>query len=101
MRGGHIFDGAWAMVMIHDHYHGSWTAFRSETTRFRVMTPGRTGEFLRLFDPGLWDSIDFTNFTLFHHPGCKTYRFGVGLLLEKSPETNAPPAPGRASYHCP
>jgi ABC-type sugar transport system substrate-binding protein len=80
--GGHTFDGAWVMVLIHDHFHKVFESFRLEQTDFFVMTPENVSQYQDVMDQSRWSDIDFTRFSKFENPSISSYDFGVGLILQ-------------------
>ncbi len=85
--GGHIFDGAWAMVLIYDHFHKVFTAFQSEKTQFFLITPENVDNYKKIYTPSVWQKINFKKFSKFENPEIIDYNFGVGLILEGSFQT--------------
>jgi ABC-type sugar transport system substrate-binding protein len=80
--GGHIFDGAWVMVMIYDHFHKVFKQFQSENTSFFVVTSENVGKYRTIMDAKNWHKIDFKAFSKYEHPQISAYNFGVGLILK-------------------
>ncbi len=80
--GGHIFDGAWVMVMIYDHFKNAIETFQSEKTSFFVVTPTTVENYKKITDENIWDQIDFKQFSKYKNPNIKSYNFGVGLILK-------------------
>ncbi len=79
--GGHIFDGAWVMVMIYDHFKKVINSFQSEKTNFFVLTPTTVEKYRKITDERIWDQIDFKQFSKYENQNITSYNFGVGLIL--------------------
>ncbi len=79
--GGHIFDGAWVMVMIYDHFNKAIKTFKSEKTDFFVLTPTTVERYRKITDESVWNQIDFKRFSKSENPNIISYDFGVGLIL--------------------
>jgi ABC-type sugar transport system substrate-binding protein len=81
--GGHFLEGAWAMVLLCDHYHG--IDFASERIDWRSemlpLTKETVGNYLKYFGTGHWRKIDFRQFSKFYNRDLKTYNFSLETLL--------------------
>jgi ABC-type sugar transport system substrate-binding protein len=77
--GGHFMDGAWALVLLHDHHQRPAKGPTNEKSQLAVVTRDNVEAYQRLFAPGL--AIDFTSFSRVLHPEQPAYRFSVDALL--------------------
>lgn len=81
--GGHFLEGAWAMVLLCDHYHG--IDFASERIDWRSemlpLTQETVGNYLKYFGTGHWRKIDFRRFSKFYNRDLKTYNLSLRALL--------------------
>lgn len=88
--GGHYFEGAWALVLIHDFIHGSdFKAFG--TTAFTTkMTPQTKEDFAQLQDifsaltSKSLEDYDFKQLSVHHNPDLKNYDFSLESFLQNS-----------------
>jgi ABC-type sugar transport system substrate-binding protein len=83
LAGGHFINGAWAMVMIHDHHRGR--DFRDEgltqeRPMFALFNDRTAAQFVAHFDEQL-GQLDFRQFSKAHNPRLKRYDFGFEQLL--------------------
>lgn len=80
--GGHYMMGAWAMVVIYDHWHGALpddlltgkAAFELE-----VISKDNVQQYLPLLQPDYWQAFDFRRLSFRHQPEQSSYHF---VLLE-------------------
>ncbi len=84
LAGGHFINGAWAMVMIHDHFRGH--DFRDEGLMLErpmfALFDARLAEvFQSRFGQG-YDRIDFRRYSKAHNPRLRRYDFGFSQLLQ-------------------
>jgi len=91
--GGQILEGAWAMVLLCDYYHGidfasERVAWRSEMLPLTKETAGPSTKYL---GPGNWEKLNFRRFSKFHNPDLKTYNFSIKTLMGKPRATKAKP----------
>lgn len=81
--GGHFLEGAWALVLLHDHHHGR--DFASEGldwhTAMVPITRDTVDTFLRFLGEGEWESIDFRAFSRVANPEVKHYDFSLRALF--------------------
>ncbi len=81
---GHFLEGAWVMVLLHDHHHGLDFArervdWRSEMLPITRENLSRCLEFLG--DSRRWKAIDFRAFSKAENPGLSRYTFSFEALL--------------------
>lgn len=89
--GGHFMDGGWALVLMHDFYHGidfapSGTTIRS---RMHVISQENVDSFLALPSKKQWDDIDFRQFSKIYNPKLLKYDFSLSAVL-KAKRNRAP-----------
>ncbi|MEZ5476473.1 MAG: substrate-binding domain-containing protein [Thiolinea sp.] len=83
--GGHVFDGAWLMVLLMDHFNGQTDAFIEEKTRFSVVNAENMNQFKALMQPEYWERIDFRQFSqAYGHE--RPESLGFHLLIENARE---------------
>ncbi|WP_188694871.1 ABC transporter substrate-binding protein [Bowmanella pacifica] len=78
--GGHFMIGAWAMVMVYDHLHGSLPDYVKQGEPLfdlHLMHKGNVNELGPLLAPKAWQGVDFRSYSLHHNPGQRKYRFVV------------------------
>lgn len=78
--GGHIFDGAWSMVLAYDHFNGQLTNFVDERTDFYFAGKHDVETVSQLMSEQHWREIDFSQFSR-RKKGVDGYHFGPQLLL--------------------
>lgn len=87
--GGHVMDGAWALVLLYDYHHG--IDFAKDRVDWRSemipITKGNLQRYSNLLDRK-WDRIDFRAFSKKCNPGLKHYRFTAESLLSQQKNTN-------------
>lgn len=84
LAGGHFINGAWAMVLIHDHFKGR--DFRDEglmleRSMFALFDARLADVFLSRFGQG-YERIDFRRYSKVHNPRLRRYEFGFAQLLQ-------------------
>ena len=80
--GGHIFDGAWLMVLLLDHFNDESKEFLDYKTQFSVIDENNVEVLNKLLEPKLWKSLDYRKFSKSYgnkHPD----NFGVHLLMNE------------------
>ncbi len=88
--GGHILEGAWALILMHDYLKG--LDFSQENTVFKTRMHAIDGDNVEavswfLFDQ--WDNVDFKPFSKDTH-GSLLYRFDLLHLIETVSSTGTP-----------
>jgi hypothetical protein len=81
---GHFLEGAWVMVLLHDHHHGLDFArerveWRSEMLLINRENQARCLAFLE--DSRKWETVDFRAFSKAENPGLSRYTFSFEALL--------------------
>jgi len=81
--GGHFLEGAWALVLLHDHHHGRDFASAGLDWRTAMVpiTRGNVDVFLRFLGEGDWESLDFRAFSRVANPALKHYDFSLRALF--------------------
>jgi ABC-type sugar transport system substrate-binding protein len=83
LAGGHFVNGAWAMVMIYDHYHGKDfmdQGLELEMPMFTLFTPLLADKFQMVFNGK--NPIDFRRYSKVLNPQVQRYAFGFEQLLK-------------------
>lgn len=79
--GGHIWDGGWSVVLLHDYFY----RFDFETTMMRTrnvpLTDLNIGEYLTYFADSDWSKIDFTTFSKAYYHEIEHYDFSLEAVL--------------------
>lgn len=84
LAGGHFITGAWALVMIHDHFKGRDfhdEGLMLERPMFALFDARLADVFLARFGEG-YDRIDFRRYSKAHNPALRRYDFGFAQLLQ-------------------
>lgn len=79
--GGHLFDAAWAMVVVYDHLNNKNNSFIDERTQFHWSTKSDQSTMRLLAKPVCWNHIDFKAFSK-THTGNSHYEFGDKLIVD-------------------
>lgn len=81
--GGHVFEGAWAMVLIHDHSQGVELSGDDAlfSTRQSLINSDNVDSIYRLLYGDLFSTIDFTQFSRAENSALKEYDLSVVKLM--------------------
>lgn len=83
--GGHFLEGAKALILIHDHYHGIDFVNNPGVemqTGMKAITAGNAGEYLDALSKLDWNKIDFRKFSRKYNPGLQSYDLSLDALLD-------------------
>lgn len=83
--GGHFFEGGWALLLIHDYYHGlDFTNDPGKTseTRMSAITADNVDAYLKKLSNPDWNKIDFKQFSKKYNPSLQKYDFSLEALLK-------------------
>lgn len=83
--GGHLFDGAWVMVMVVDHFNGYINDFFDVNTQFSFTGKDHLMELRTLLDEGAWARLDFRRYSQ-HYGATEKFEFGADLILQQMRE---------------
>ncbi len=84
--GGHIMEGAWAMVLLYDYYHGVDFIDSLGTnirTPMSAVTRKNVDKYLQFFSQEQWLKVDFRQFSKHVNTDMQKYRFSVDILLDQ------------------
>jgi len=83
--GGHFMEGAWALIMILDHYNGHDFASHGATrhSHMRRIDRRTLDRYLPALDRSNWPRIDFKRFSKTYNPGLKTYDFTPEAVIRQ------------------
>ena len=84
--GGHLFDGAWVMVMVFDHFHGHVENFFDIKTQFAFAGKEDLASLKALIDREAWSRLDFKRYSQ-HYGAQGNYAFGAELVLKQIRDT--------------
>ena len=79
--GGHLFDAAWAMVVIYDHLNKKTEHFVDERTQFYWSAKSNQSTMRTLAESACWNHIDFKAFSK-THTGDRPYDFRAELIID-------------------
>lgn len=82
--GGHLFEGGWALLLIHDYHYGIDFAQDpgiSSTTEMRAITADNVQNYIEQLRNPDWSKIDFKQFSKKYNPALKKYDFSLKTLL--------------------
>jgi ABC-type sugar transport system substrate-binding protein len=89
--GGHFMEGAWALILAHDHHHGHDFADDLQSAFHTPYTP-ITADNARAYRDKLgnadWSVIDFKQFSKVHNPDLEQYRWPLDTVLEQLPSAD-------------
>lgn len=80
--GGHIYDGAWLMILLVDHFNGKTPAFLDEETAFYVMDKKIVDGVKKILKPDFIDNFDFKQYSVAYNLKRPT-KYGVHLILDQ------------------
>jgi ABC-type sugar transport system substrate-binding protein len=84
--GANVFEAAWALIVLHDYFHGIDFA-ETEGLKMRsnmpLMTLSRVEEYEKALDPTTWQKINFRNFSKHYNHSLKKYDFGIESILRE------------------
>lgn len=83
LAGGHFLCGAWALVMIHDHYRGrdfKDLGLVQQQGMFMLFSKQDAGRYLARHGKGLAE-LDFRRYSRVLHPAQARYRFDAQVLM--------------------
>ena len=78
--GGHLFDGAWLLVLLLDHFNGLTPNFLYEKTQFSSISIDKLSQLREIMDPTKWQEVNYKKFSKsygYKHPK----QFGSHLIL--------------------
>lgn len=82
--GGHFLEGAWALILAHDHHRGHDFAddlgvdFHS---RYTPVTAANAKDYLATIADADWSKVDFRRFSKVHNPDLQTYRWPLDAVF--------------------
>lgn len=84
--GGHFMDGAWTLVLIHDHYQSRWGGDKIKNLKsgMSVISSSNIQNYLIQFKDRDWRKIDFKAFSKLYNPEQTEYHFSLQKLLNNS-----------------
>jgi ABC-type sugar transport system substrate-binding protein len=77
--GGHVIDGAWALVLLYDLHHRPSLGPAEEKSQLAVVTRDNVDAYERLFTRRR--EVDFRRFSKVANPGLEAYQFSVDAVL--------------------
>ena len=84
--GANYFEAAWALIVLHDYFHGIDFA-ESEGVKIRtempILTRANIDHYVKALDRTNWDKINFKNFSKHYNESLKEYHFGVEAILRE------------------
>lgn len=81
--GGHLFDGAWLMVLLMDHYNNKAPQFLDEKTTFYVMDKASLKKVKKILSHQFWDTFNFKHLSQ-SYGHTRPNKFGVQLVMEQN-----------------
>lgn len=82
--GGHLFDGAWLMVLLLDHYNKKIPIFLDKKTIFIGLYPSNIKLIRNIMDSSKWKDIDFRKFSKTYNNKAGDFFLDSYLLLSNS-----------------
>ena len=83
--GGHFMEAGWAIILLHDHFHGADFAKTpggaSRTTPFYLITKETVHTLDKVIGPEFWGQVDFRTFSRVHNPTRDGYDFSYTKLI--------------------
>lgn len=78
--GGHVFDGAWALMLIHEHVQNNSPAFVDTRTQFYWADRHNLSTVEQMLAPSHWQQFDYAAQSKSLAPNSSAY-FGAALML--------------------
>ncbi len=78
--GGHFMTGGWALILLHDYFHGRDFAeigTELQLPLFSSLDRQRVINYLDVFGDGDWSKIDFRSFSKVFNPDLSRYDFSL------------------------
>ncbi len=82
--GGHFMEAGWALLLLHDHFHGIEFADTLGTridTEMSMVDKHNIDDFLNIHKHG-WSQFDFKHFSKVHNTSLSIYDFSLQALLK-------------------
>lgn len=83
--GGHFMNGACALIVLYDYYHGidiNKKNYELNIKIFSAINDIESDKFLNYLDETNWNKIDFKRFSKALNPGIKDYNFNSKKILQ-------------------
>ena len=77
--GGHFLDGAWALVLLHDHHHSPGLGPSQEKSQLALVTRQNVDTYEGIFTRP--KAIDFGRFSKVRNPAVTSYAFSIDAVL--------------------
>ena len=84
--GAHFMEGAWALVLLHDYYHGKDFADTIGTqirAPFHAITQANVQQLKLVTQPEHFARIDFKTFSRVYNPELTAYHFGIEPVMSQ------------------
>lgn len=85
--GGHFFDGAWALILLHDYVKGIRPKVHYLSNSFYAITSDNIDVYKELLISDNWDFINFKKFSKFWNKDLKEYTFTLNDILSSYDKT--------------
>ena len=83
--GGHFFDGAWALLLLHDYHRGVDFPRLDMQSHLSAMHGANVDRFDTLLRPSTWRSLDLSRFSRALHPANRPFEIAPETLLQEPP----------------
>ncbi len=92
--GGHFLDGGWALVWVHDHYHGRDFADSGTTVNTKMVHATRDNlhHYAMLWDAEKARAVDYSRFSRALNSRWTAYRFSAEAVVTMIQKPNTEPA---------
>ena len=84
LMGGHFFEGAYALILIHDHFHGidfgPELGYEIKTPLFPI-TSNNVEEYTKKLSTFNWQKIDFKQYSRHYNRSLHTHKLNVEQIL--------------------
>lgn len=80
--GGHVLDGARALLLVHDHLKGEDFAPTIRRSVLEPVTAPLAPAYLRFFEQQAWRRVEFERFSRARHPGAEIPALTLASLVE-------------------
>ncbi|MFT7561615.1 MAG: ABC-type sugar transport system substrate-binding protein [Flavobacteriales bacterium] len=88
--GGHFIDGAIALILAYDHFHGIPMALSKKkiNTRLSLLSMNNVDAMRKIIDPEHWEEKDFRQLSKFHNPNIPTKTLDTEIFRKFLLSTN-------------
>ena len=91
--GGHIAEGVWALILVHDYHYGIDFVRDpgiQHKTKMSLINSDNVEKYIKLLKDADWKQIDFRQFSKVHNKELRNYNFNFEAIAEQLTATTRP-----------